>query len=582
MEQKIKIIQAYKASAGDIKDVIAPSGLQINSNYIKLGNKFAKTVFIFTYPRYLSTGWFSPIINMPELVDISFFMHPVDTALALRQLRKKTTNVEAQLNERSEKGLVRDPVLETAFRDLETLRDALQQAREKLFKTGVYITIYADSLEDLSKLEGHLSSLLESRLVYVKPAFFQQMEGFASVLPLGTDKLGIHTPLNSGPVSSFFPFTSPNLTTDNGILYGVNLGNNSLVIFDRFSLENANTVVFAKSGSGKSYTTKLEIIRNLMMGVNVIVVDPEKEYKNLSQAVGGSFFNISLTSEHHINPFDIPIIPKDEDPTDVLKSHILNLTGLLKVMLGKITPEEEAIIDRAISETYASHDIVPGKDFSQAKPPLLEDLQVVIQNMKGGAGLADRLDKFIHGSYAGFTNNTTNIDIKNRFIVFAIRDLEDELRPIAMYIILNFIWNMIRADFKKRALIVDEAWVMMKNDDSASFLFGLVKRARKYFLGVTNITQEVDDFLRTPYGRPIITNSALQILLKQAPAVIDGLAKTFNLTTAEKNFLLEANVGEGLFFAGLRHAAIKVIASYTEDQIVTTNPEQMLEMGKTI
>lgn len=576
MDEKIKIEKPYEASSKDIKDVIAPAALEVNSNYIKLGSKYAKTLFIFTYPRYLSTGWFSPIINLPELMDISIFIHPVDTSLAMKQLRKKITQIEAQLSEREEKGLVRDPMLETAYQDIENLRDSLQQGREKIFEAAVYITIYADTLEALSSLENNITSLLESKLIYLKPALFQQVEGITSTLPVGEDKLAVRTPLNSGPISSFFPFISANLTSNEGVLYGINLSNNTLIIFDRFSLENANTTVFAKSGSGKSYTTKLEILRSLMMGTNVLVIDPENEYQNLAETVGGSYFRISLTSDYHINPFDIPIIPEGEEPGDVFKSHILNLVGLLKLMLGELTPEEEALLDRAIIETYAAHDITPEKDFSKMQPPLLEDFHSVIANMEGGAGVAKRLEKFTSGSYAGFTNQATNIDIKNRLIVFSIRDLEDELRPIAMYIILNFIWNLIRAELRKRILIVDEAWWMMKYQDSASFLFGLVKRARKYYLGVTTITQDVEDFIKSPYGRPIVTNSSLQVLLKQSPSMIETVATTFNLTEAEKTFLLEANVGEGLFIAGLRHAAIKIIASYTEDQIVTTNPEQVL------
>jgi conjugal transfer ATP-binding protein TraC len=564
----------------EIANIIAPSGLEVSSNFLKIGDKISKTIFIFSYPRYLATGWFSGIINMPELLDISIFIHPVPTPIALKNLRKKAAQIESQLMERQEKGLVRDPVLETAFQDIESLRDALQQAREQLFNVGAYITIYADTPEALEKLEHKISSQLESRLVYVKPTTFQQLEGFNSTLPLNNDKLLIHTPLNSGPVSSFFPFTSANLTSDNGILYGINRQNNTLVIFDRFSLENANMVIFAKSGSGKSYASKLEILRLLMMGVDVLVIDPENEYENLAAAVGGSFFKISLASEHHVNPFDIPIIPEGEDPNDVLRSHIVNLAGLLKLMLGQITPEEDAILDRALSETFASHDIVPGKDFSNAIPPRLEDLQKILENMEGGKGMAERLYKFVSGSYAGFTNQPTNVDIKNRLIVFSIRDLEDQLRPIAMYIVLNFIWNLIRAELKKRVLIIDEAWVIMKYEDGASFLFGLVKRCRKYFLGVTTITQDVEDFLKSPFGRPIITNSSLQLLLKQAPAMIDSVVKAFNLTEGEKSLLLEAQVGEGLFFAGLNHVAIQVIASFLEDKIVTTKPEQILAEKK--
>ncbi len=561
----------------DIENLIAPPAVEVSSGYLKIGNKYARTLFLFTYPRYLSTGWFSPIINMPNLLDISIFIHPVDVSLALKNLRRKTVQIQSQISEAETKGLVRNPMLETAFQDVEELRDKLQQSRENLFSVGVYITIYADSPQDLAKLESEITSFLEGRLVYAKSALFQQVEGWASALPLGQDKLGVHTPMNTAPISSFFPFVSANLTSDSGILYGINQINNTLIIFDRFSLENANLVIFAKSGAGKSYTTKLEALRLLMLGTDVLIIDPENEYENLANAVGGSYFRISLASEHHINPFDIPTIPEDESAEDVLKSHIANLTGMVKVMLGAVTPVEDALLDRAITETYASRDIVAGKDFSKAEAPLLEDLETILRGIEGGAALADRLYKFTKGSYAGFTNQKTNLNVKNRLIIFSIRDLEEELRPVATYIILNFIWNIIRAELKKRVLIIDEAWWMMKNADSAQFVFGLVKRARKYYLGVTTITQDVEDFLNSPYGRPIITNSSLQILLKQAPATIDLVAKTFNLAEGEKNFLIEAAVGQGLFVAGLQHAAIQIVASYLEDQIVTSAPQQILQ-----
>ena len=573
-----EIPQPYQPSEKDVESVIAPAGLEVNSSHLKLGNYFVKTLFVFTYPRFVTSGWFSPIINLAEMMDISVFVHPMDSGLALKNLRKKITEVQAEMSEREEKGLVRDPGLETAYQDIENLRDALMQAREKLFQVGVYITIYGESLEKLSRLEEAVTSTLESKLVYVKPALFRQLDGFESVLPLAQDKLQIHTPLNSGPASSVFPFVSPDLSSEEGILYGVNMHNNSLVIFDRFSLENANSVIFAKSGAGKSYATKLQIIRSMMLDTNVIVIDPENEYQSLANAIGGSFFKISLTSPSHINPFDIPIIPEGEEPADVFKSHILNLTGLVKLMLGSVTPEEDALLDRAISETYASRDIT-AESFSANQnlaPPLLEDLQTILQNTEGGGTLAQRLDKYTHGSYAGFTNAPTNVDIKNRLIVFSIRDLEEELRPIAMYIVLNFVWNLIRSELKQRLLMIDEAWWMMKYKDSASFLFGLVKRARKYYLGITTITQDVEDFLRSEFGRPIITNSSTQLLMKQSPASIGAVTQAFALTEGEKTFLLEAGVGEGLFFAGMKHVAMKIVASFTEDQIITTDPEQML------
>ncbi len=578
---KFTLPSAYNPSKkDDIQNIIAPSGLRIDSGSLTLGDFQVKTFFVFTYPRFLMSGWFSPIINMAEMMDISLFVHPMDTALALKNLRKKVAQIEVEMNEKEEKGFVRDPMLETAYQDVENLRDLLLQAREKLFKIGVYITVYAPTKEALAKIENALTSLLESKLVYIKPALFRQLEGYNSTLPILKDELELHTTLNSGPASSLFPFVSPDLSSDKGILYGINMHNNSLIIFDRFSLENANAVVFAKSGAGKSFATKLQILRTLMMGTHVIVIDPENEYQNLANAIGGSYFKISLTSQNHINPFDIPIIPEGEEPADVFKSHTLNLTGLLKLMLGTITPEEDSLLDRVIVETYASRDIT-AENFSATKelnPPLLEDLQVILRNTEGGQGIAQRLDKYTHGSYGGFTNAPTNVDIKNRLIVFSIRDLEEELRPIAMYIVLNFVWNLIRSELRQRLLVIDEAWLMMKYKDSASFLFGLVKRARKYYLGITTITQDVEDFLRSEYGRPIVTNSALQLLMKQSPSSIEAIAHAFALTEGEQSFLLEAGVGEGLFFAGLKHVAIKVIASYTEDQIITTNPEQMLEM----
>jgi len=562
----------------DVKKMIAPAGAEVSPNFLKIGDKIAKTFFVLSYPRYLSTGWFEPMINLPNLFDISIFVNPVDTGLALKNLRKKAGQLESQMNDEQAKGLVRNPVLETAIGDVEGLRDSLQQSQEKMFNVGVYITIYADTEDDLARLESKLVTMMEAKLIYIKPALFQQLDGLTTILPLQNDKLQVYSPMNTAPISSFFPFISEDLSSNQGIMYGINLDNENLVIFDRFSLENANQVVFAKSGSGKSYTTKLEIIRSLMAGVDmVLVIDPENEYDKLAKTFGGSMFNISLSSHEHINPFDIPIIPDGETPSDVLRSHIVTLASLIKLMVGKVTPEEDAILDRAVTETYASREITPDEDFAGKEAPLLGDLETVLRNLEGGTPLAEKLYKYTHGSFSGFLNQPTNIDVNNRLIVFSIRDLEEELRPIGMYVVLNFIWNLIRAKLAKRLLFIDEAWIMMKNDDSAQFLFGLVKRARKYYLGVTTITQDVEDFLRSPYGRPIVTNSSIQLLLKQAPATIDIVAKAFDLTSAETNFLLGAEVGTGIFFAGKRHVAIQIVPSYFEDQIITTNPEQLLE-----
>lgn len=566
----------YRQSSLDLIDTIAPTALKIGSRELELGEKFVRTFYTVSYPRYLSDSWFAPVIDLDKVLDVSIFIHPVETEQALRAFQKKVAEVQSQINEREAKGLVRDPLLDTAYQDLESLRDNLQQAQEKLFDVGLYLALYGDTKEEIGKTEGEIRGILDAKLVYTKPALFQQEQGFRSCLPIGSDELLVNSKLNSSPLSSLFPFVSFDLTSDRGILYGINRHNSSLILFDRFSLENYNSVVFAKSGSGKSYATKLEILRSLMFGTDVIVIDPEREYEQLAEATGGRSFNISLSSENHINPFDLPPVREGEDPKDILRSNIISLVGLFRIMLGGLTPEEDAIVDRAISETYALKDITGDSDFSNAEAPLLADFEQVLSGMEGSESLIERVSKYTRGTWAGFMNEPTNIDLKQQFAVFSVRDMEDELKPIAMYIITHFIWNEVRHDMKKRLLIIDEAWWMMKSEDTASFLYSLAKRGRKYYLGVCTITQDVEDFLKSPYGRPILTNSSLQLLLKQSPTTIDVLQQTFNLTDEEKYLLLEAGVGEGLFFAGLKHVAIKVVASYTEDQIITSDPSQLL------
>ncbi len=572
--------EIFNAGVLELKDIIAPSALKVSPKEINLGEKILRSFFVISYPRFLSEGWFSPVINMDKVFDVSIFVHPIETSKILHQFQRKVAEVQSQIHMREEKGLVRDPVLDVAYQDLENLRDQLQQAQEKLFDVGLYITIYGDSDNELDKVESEIKSILEAKLIYVKPALFQQEQGYKSTLPLGNDLLGVHSKLNSSPLSSLFPFTSFDLTSDKGILYGINRHNSSLVLFDRFSLENYNSVMFAKAGAGKSYATKLEILRTLMFDTEVIVIDPEREYEYMAEATGGRYFQISLNSEHHINPFDLPIPGPDESAANVLRSNIINLVGLFRLMMGGLTAEEDAIIDRAITETYALKDITADSDFRNIEPPLMSDFEMVLSGMEGGESLAQRFSKYTKGTWAGFINRPTNVDINKKFVVFSLRDMEDELKPIAMYIVMHHIWSAIRKDLKKRLLVVDEAWWMMKSEDTASFLMSLVKRGRKYFLGVATITQDVGDFLKSPYGVPIITNSSIQILLKQSPTTIDNLQQVFNLTDEEKYLLLESDVGEGIFFAGLKHVAIKNIASYTEDQIITSDPSQILAIKK--
>jgi len=565
----------------ELADIIAPSALKLSTKNINLGDKLARTFFVISYPRYLTDNWFTPIINLDRVFDVSIFIQPIETAAILRKFQKKVAEVQSQINERSSHGMVRDPKLDMAWQDLETLRDQLQQASQKMFDVGLYITIYADTESELTKVENEIKSILESRMIYLKPALFQQEEGFKSTTPLGSDFLSVHSKLNTEPISSMFPFVSFDLTSEKGILYGVNRHNSSLVIFDRFSLENYNSVIFAKSGSGKSYATKLEILRTLMFDTNVLIIDPEREYEYLAEAVGGRYFNISLSSAHHINPFDLPAVGKDETPADVLRSNIINLVGLFRLMLGGLSPQEDSIVDRAIAETYALKDITPQSvDFSELEPPLLSDFEMVLSGMVGAETVVEKLKKYTKGTWSTFLNQPTNVDIDKKLVVFSIRDMEDELKPVAMYIITHFIWTAVRKKLQKRLLVVDEAWWMMKSEDTASFLYSLAKRGRKYYLGLATITQDVGDFMRSPYGVAIVTNSSIQLLLKQAPSAVDLLQKTFNLTDEEKYLLLESNIGEGIFFAGLKHVAIKIIASYTEDQIITSDPAQLLAIQK--
>lgn len=573
--------QMYQEGLSQLQDLIAPSAIKITPNFIQIGDTLAKTLFVMTYPRYLNSNWFSPVINFDIPMDISMFVHPVETNEILRTLRKTATQVESRFNMESKAGVIRDPALETAMQDIEDLRDKLQQGTEKFFRFGLYITFYGKTEKELAETERSLQALLESQLVYAKPAVLKTEQGFTSSLPLANDELDIGSSMNSSPLSTTFPFVSSTLSTNTGILYGINRHNNSLIIFDRFQMENANMVVFAKSGAGKSYAVKMEILRSLMLGTHVIVIDPENEYKHLCETVGGSFVKISLNSKSHINPFDLPKLKEDDDPEDVIRNNVVNIIGLLHIMLGNITSEEDSVLDRAVRETYNIKDITAESNINSLKStdfPTMTDLYQILRNMDGGEDLATRLEKYTEGVFAGFLNNPTNVTVNNQMVVFNIRDMEEDLRPIAMYTVLQFIWNEMRTNLKKRLVLVDEAWVMMKYEDAASFLFGIAKRCRKYYTGLTTITQDVNDFLSSRYGKPIVTNSSLQLLLKQSPAAIDYISETFYLTEQEKFLLLESNVGEGIFFAGTKHVAIKIIASYSEDQIITTDPAQLLEI----
>lgn len=571
----------YREGVVTIRDLVAPAAFKVENSFVQLGTIFCRTIFLSSYPRYISVGWSSPVINMSVTMDIAMFFYPVKSAIILKQLKNKVGALEAQMNADHDKGAPRDPLRETALHDVEKLRDDLTQGTEHFFQFAFYVTVYAESKERLDQISEDIESIFGSKLISSRKVLFQSEQGFNSTLPMCNDELVISFNLNSSPIAASFPFISAELTSDDGILYGINRHNNSLILFDRFSLQNANMVVFATAGAGKSYTIKLEILRSLMMGVDIIVIDPEMEYKHLCDAAGGTYINISLSAESKINPFDLPRpMGQDVAVEDIIRGAVITVKGLLRIMLNGLTTEQDAIIDRALIETYAKKDITAEADLSSVEPPIMQDLEEVLEGMEGSDELVLKLKKYTEGTFAGLFNSPTNVDMKNQLVVFSVRDLEDELRPMAIYAIINYIWNVVRSERKKRILVIDEAWWLMQHEDSARFIYALVKRCRKYYLGVTTITQDVNDFLKSQYGQAIVTNSALQLLMRQSPAAIDLIQKVFLLTDSEKYLLLESGVGEGIFFAGSKHAAIRVVASYTEDQIVTTNPQQLLEIEK--
>jgi conjugal transfer ATP-binding protein TraC len=569
--------KSYRKGLSTVRDLISPSSVHVTTGHLEMGTKLTRSFFILTYPRVISSGWLGGIVNADVAMDLSIFIYPRDSSQVLNELKRKTGKIQASLQLNQEKGAARDPALETAYQDVESLRDAIQQGVEKFFRVGVYITIYADNLEQLEKISQSIEGMLSQQNIISKRAALQMDDGFNSSLPILKDDMMVFTNMNTSPLSASFPFVSSELSSDSGILYGVNRHNSSLIIFDRFEMENANEVVFATSGAGKSYAVKLEILRSLMIGVNVIVIDPEQEYKVLADTLGGTYVNFSLNSNNRINPFDLPKALPGESNADILRSSIIDIMGLMNLMLGKLDPQEVSIMEQAVQQAYASKDITPESDFNKIDPPTMGDLVDILNGIVGGESLAQRLYRYTEGTFAGIFNQPTNININNTFIVFNIRDLQETLRPIAMYILLKYVWNEIRSELRRRILAIDEAWIMMQYEDSARFLFGLVKRARKYYLGVTTITQDVGDFLNSDFGKPIVTNSAIKLLLKQSTAAIEMVGNTFGLTAGEKEVLLQSGVGQGIFFAGPRHVAIEIIAFPTEHRIITTNPKDIAQ-----
>ena len=596
VKEQLEVKAAFQKGVTALRDFIAPSSLEFTSTYFQLGTRFARTYYVYGYPRQLYTGWLSSMVNLDEVIDLSLVVQPVRSEVVLDNLKKKVGQLEAGIQIDSEKGRVRDPGKQAAILDAEEMRDKLQVGEERFFRFGLYFTIYGSSMEELEFVSHKVESLLGQQLVYSKPASAQQEQGLNSVLPQFSDQLQIYRNMNTGALSTSFPFTSADLTQENGILYGINMHNSGLVIFDRFSLENGNSVVFAKSGAGKSFTVKLEALRSMMFGTEVFIIDPENEYEKMCDAVSGAYVRLSLNSETRINPFELPQVIDTDEADNALRSNLITLHGLLRLMMGgaqaemqasgngavmpALSPTEEADLDAALIETYAKAGITTDPLTHQSTPPTISDLYETLLHMSGtGPQLAQRLRKYTTGTFAGIFSQQSNVNVNNPLVVFNIRDLEDELRPVAMYIVLNFIWNKTKADRKRRLMIVDEAWQLMKYEDSANFLFSLAKRARKYNLGITTITQDVEDFMSSRMGRAIVANASMQILLKQSPTAVDVLADVFKLTSEEKKRLSQFPVGQCLFFAGQNHVHIQVIASPTETELITTTPTPVQQIS---
>ena len=596
LHEQQEVAAAFQKGITALRDFIAPSSLLYENGFFHLGTRFARTYYVYGYPRQIYTGWLSSMINLDEVMDMSLYVYPVESQVVLENLKNKVTQLEAGIQIDAEKGRIRDPGKQAAILDAEEMRDKLQVGEERFFRFGFYFTLYGNSMEELDFISQKVESILGQQLVYSKPASSQQEQGFNSVVPQLVDQLQIRRNMNTGAISTSFPFTSANLSQENGILYGINMHNSGLVIFDRFSLENGNSVVFAKSGAGKSFTVKLEALRSLMFGTEIFIIDPENEYQRMAEAVGGAYVRLSLNSNTRINPFDLPKVIDTEEADNALRSNLITLHGLLRLMMGgaqaqmtgngmaampALNPAEEADLDAALIETYAKAGITNDPLTHTSMPPTINDLYDTLLHMgSSGPQLAQRLRKYTSGTFAGIFSQQSNIDINNPLVVFNMRDLEDELRPVAMYIVLNFIWNKTKSDQKKRILVVDEAWQLMKYEDSANFLFSLAKRARKYNLGITTISQDVEDFMGSRMGRAIVANASMQILLKQSPSAVDVLADVFKLTSEEHKRLSQFPVGQGLFFAGQSHVHIQITASPSEAGLITTNPEQLQQMAQ--
>lgn len=571
-QEKMRIDFAFGEQ--DQIDLISYSGLSEDSTYLQIGDTFVRTLFISGYPYVANVGWLNMLINFNHDLDISYHIEQVDPLTALPKLNRKITELESTKRSMLKSGKVIGSEITDPLESAMELKDKIQRGQEKLFQISIYMTISAKSLEELNKTTTMLETVMGSRLFYIKTATFQQLEGLQSILPRGENELSQKRNLDSSSAALTFPFVSSELVQETGILYGINKSNNSLVIVDRFSLNNANSIIFAQSGSGKSYTAKVEILRQLMQQTKVIVIDPEREYKMLTKSVNGSYIRLSSTSKEKINPFDFSL--KTFNGKNALSEHIQDLTEIISLLVGSLSDEERAIVDKALLDTYKKFGItLRKKNFDETqKFPLLIDFYKVLKVMKQ-KDLCHRLDRYVSGSLSSVFNNHTNVNLDNRLVVFDIKDLDESLRQVMIMIVANHVHSQVKSDPQKRVLVIDEGWLLLEHEESARFLAGLVRRARKHYLGVTIISQQANDFLNQEYGRAIASQSSLRILMKQDTTTIKKVVQEFNLSEYEQNFLLTCDRGEALIIADQNHVALKVVASEKEHPMLTTDPREI-------
>ncbi len=548
----------------DHLDLISYSGLEENTHHLIINNQLLKTIFISGYPYVASTGWLNNLINYNHDIDLSYHIDLINSIDALPKLQRKITELESTKRLMRKNGKLIGPDIADPLQSAISLRDKIIRGQEKLFQIGIYITIKANSLNDLEEKTKNIETILASHLFYTKNATYQQLDAYESTLPKAKDLINQKRNLDSTALSLTFPFISSELVQENGILYGINKNNNSLVIIDRFNLNNANSIIFAQSGSGKSYAMKIEIMRQLIKDVQVIIIDPEQEYKKLSEEFDGTYIQLSTNSKQKINLFDLELSHQTKES---LSDHIQNIISIISLMVDGLSSEDKSILDKAIINIYEKF---------KEETPILQNLYNEIQEL-GDQNLANRLEKFISGSLKEIFNFQTNIDLANNLIIFDIKDIADNLRQLIIMIISNFVNYQVKLNPKKRLLIIDEGWLLIQHEESAKFIASLTRRSRKYYLGVSIISQQANDFLNNEYGKVIASQSSLRILMRQDSTTIKNVVQEFNLSEFEENFLLTSDQGEALIIADTYHVAVKITASKHEHPIITTNPNEIYQ-----